>query len=124
MTAQCPAIFEAPGAHIGSEAFAEPARLRPAAFTCKRRLPLATLVHFLFNAPRAGLQSELDGFFDHALHDDAVPTPSKSALCQARRLLRPLALREWITYSAHRCTQQPKRRSGTGGGCRRSIRRC
>lgn len=31
--------------------------------------------------------------------------PSKSALCQARRQLRPQALRELITYSARLCTQ-------------------
>lgn len=99
------AIFEALGAHIRSEAFAEQARLQPSVFTRKRRLPLATLVNFLFNAPRAGLQSELDGFFDHALHDDAVRSPSKSALCQARRQLRPQALRELIPYSARLCTQ-------------------
>lgn len=99
------AIFEALGAHIRSEAFAEQARLQPSVFTRKRRLPLATLVNFLFNAPRAGLQSELDGFFDHALHDDAVRSPGKSALCQARRQLRPQALRELIPYSARLCTQ-------------------
>lgn len=99
------AFFEGLGAHIRSEAFAEQARLQPTAFTRKRRLPLATLVNFLFNAPRAGLQSELDGFFDHALHDDAVRAPSKSALCHARRQLRSQALRELITYSAGLCTQ-------------------
>lgn len=32
--------------------------------------------------------------------------PSKSALCQARRQLRPQALRELIPYSARLCTQQ------------------
>lgn len=33
------------------------------------RLPLPRLLNVLVNAPRAGLQSELDAFFEHALED-------------------------------------------------------
>lgn len=83
-----------------SEAFAEAARATPAAFTRNRRLPLPRLLAFLVNAPRAGLQPELDAFFDHALDGDAVRPPTKSALCQARRQLRPAALRELVSVGA------------------------
>jgi hypothetical protein len=58
------------------------------------------LISFLVNAPRSGLQPELDAFFDHALGvKDARPV-SKSALCQARQDLDPQALRTMLTYSA------------------------
>jgi hypothetical protein len=55
---------------------------------------------FLLNAPRAGLQTELDAFFDHALGHDAVHPPTKSAVCQSRSQLRPEALRDLLGYSA------------------------
>lgn len=83
-----------------SEAFAEAARVTPAAFTRTRQLPLPRLLAFLVNGPRAGLQPELDAFFDHALDSDAARPPTKSALCQARRQLRPAAVRELIGVSA------------------------
>lgn len=54
----------------------------------------------MLNAPRAGLQPELDAFFDHALASGLVRPPSKSALCQARRQIRPEALRDLIGVSA------------------------
>ena len=58
------------------------------------------MVSFLVNAPRSGLQPELDAFFDHALGvKDARPV-SKSALCQARQDLDPQALRAMLIYSA------------------------
>jgi hypothetical protein len=93
------------GAHLRSEAFAVQARVKPTAFIRNRRLPLASLVAFLLNAPRAGLQPELDAFFDHALGRDEARAPSKSALCQARRQLRPEALRELVGHSAQLCAQ-------------------
>lgn len=74
--------------------------MKPTAFTRNRRLPLAQLTAFLLNAPRAGLQPELDAFFDHALGSNETRAPSKSALCQARRQLRPEALRDLIGHSA------------------------
>lgn len=52
---------------------------------------MPVLISFLLGLPRAGLQSELLAFFDHALgREDCV---SKSALCQARSQLDPGALR-------------------------------
>lgn len=66
----------------------------------ERKLPLPRLVTFLLNAPRAGLQPELDAFFDHALDSDEARPVTKSALCQARRLLRPEALRELLGEGA------------------------
>lgn len=74
--------------------------MTPTAFVRERRLPLPRLVAFLVNAPRAGLQSELDAFFDHALGSAEARAVSKSALCQARRQLRPAALRGLIGHSA------------------------
>lgn len=88
-----------------SEAFAEQARVKPTAFIRNRRLPLAVLVSFLLNAPRAGLQTEVDAFFDHALGRDEARAPSKSALCQARRQLRAEALRDLVGHSAQVCAQ-------------------
>lgn len=73
--------------------------MAPNAFVRERRLPLPRLVAFLVNAPRAGLQSELDAFFDHALGSSEARPVSKSALCQARRQLRPAALRELMAHS-------------------------
>lgn len=73
--------------------------MAPNAFVRERRLPLPRLVAFLVNAPRAGLQSELDAFFDHALCSSEARPVSKSALCQARRQLRPAALRELMAHS-------------------------
>jgi hypothetical protein len=90
---------------LRSEAFAEQARVKPTAFIRNRRLPLPALVAFLLNAPRAGLQTELDAFFDHALGADDARAPSKSALCQARRQLRPGALRDLVGHSAAVCAQ-------------------
>ena len=55
---------------------------------------------FLLNAPRAGLQTELNAFFDHALAENAARTVSKSAFCQARRDLNPDALRSLLSCSA------------------------
>ena len=66
----------------------------------ERKLPLPRLVAFLLNAPRSGLQSELDAFFDHALDTDASRPLTKSALCQARRQLQPAALRALLSHSA------------------------
>lgn len=80
--------------------FAETARLEPTAFTRSRKLPLARLVTFLLNSPRAGLQPEIDAFFDHALGVPLGRTPGKSAVCQARSQLRPEALRELLGHSA------------------------
>ncbi|MCB1957860.1 MAG: hypothetical protein KDG55_19430 [Rhodocyclaceae bacterium] len=70
------------------------------AFVRERRLPLPRLVAFLVNAPRAGLQCERDAFFDHALGCAEGRAVSKSALCQARRQLRPAALRGLLAHSA------------------------
>lgn len=58
------------------------------------------MVAFLLDAPRAGLQSELNAFFDHALQAELAVPPTKSALCQARRQLVPDALRSLIGFSA------------------------
>lgn len=55
---------------------------------------------FLLNAPRSGLQSELDAFFDRALDTDTARPLTKSALCQARRQLQPGALRAMLSHSA------------------------
>lgn len=55
---------------------------------------------FLVNAPRSGLQSELDAFFDHALGVKEARPVSKSALCQARHDLDPQALRMMLGYRA------------------------
>jgi hypothetical protein len=85
---------------VRSEFFACQARTKETAFTRSRRLPLAHLTAFLLNAPRAGLQTELDAFFDHALGHDAVLPPTKSAVCQSRRQLRSEALRDLLGYSA------------------------
>lgn len=74
--------------------------MSPTAFTRNRQLPLPRLIAFLLNTPRAGLQPELNAFFDHALGSDQVCAPTKSALCQARRQLHPQALRELIGHSA------------------------
>jgi len=57
-------------------------------------------VAFLLNGPRAGLQPELNAFFDHALQADRAQPPTKSALCQARSQLLPNALRSLISLSA------------------------
>ncbi|GHU11561.1 hypothetical protein FACS1894185_4990 [Betaproteobacteria bacterium] len=89
-----------------SESFAIRARAKETAFTRKRKLPLAHLTAFLLNAPRAGLQTELDAFFDHALKQDEIHPPTKSAVCQARKLLRPEALRDLLGYSARCFTEQ------------------
>jgi hypothetical protein len=74
--------------------------VKPTAFIRERKLPLTGLVAFLLNAPRAGLQTELDAFFDHALGADEARAPSKSAVCQARRQLRPQALRDLVGHSS------------------------
>jgi len=50
--------------------------------------------------PRAGLQSELNAFLDHALAPGDTSTLSKSALCQARSELNPVALRTLVSHSA------------------------
>jgi hypothetical protein len=63
-------------------------------------LPLPNLVSFLLNAPRAGLQIEINQFFDHALGNDTAQAPTKSALCQARSKLKPEALRSLVALSA------------------------
>lgn len=60
------------------------------------------LIAFLLNAPRTGLQSELDAFFDLALLANRPLPPTKSALCQARGQLQPEALRSLIGVSAVR----------------------
>jgi len=57
-------------------------------------------VSFLINTPRAGLQSELNAFLDHALAPGDTSTLSKSALCQARSELDPAALRTLVAHSA------------------------
>ena len=74
--------------------------MSPNAFVRERKLPLPRLVAFLVNAPRAGLQCELDAFFDHALGGAQARPLSKSALCQARRQLRASALRLLVGHSA------------------------
>lgn len=74
--------------------------MTPTAFRRNRRLPLPSLVAFLLNAPRAGLKPELEAFFDDALGGGEASAPTKSALCQARRQLRPEALRELLSHSA------------------------
>lgn len=58
------------------------------------------LISFLLNAPRAGLQPELNAFFDHALQVGLTVPPTKSALCQARRQLAPEAIRSLVGFSA------------------------
>lgn len=63
------------------------------------------LIAFLLNAPRAGLQPELNAFFDHALQAGLTVPPTKSALCQARRQLSPEALRSLIGFSARRVVE-------------------
>ena len=63
---------------------------------------------FLLNTPRAGLQSELNAFFDHALGEKPSSAPTKSALCQARGLLDPAALKSLITHSHQVFTQNSK----------------
>ncbi len=60
---------------------------------------------FLLNAPRAGLQSEINAFFDHALQADLAVPPTKSALCQARRQLDPAAMRSLVSVSAAHFTE-------------------
>lgn len=68
-------------------------------------MPLPRLIAFLLNAPRSGLQPELDAFFDHALQAGLMVPPTKSALCQARRHLAPAALRSLIGFSAARVAE-------------------
>lgn len=63
------------------------------------------LIAFLLNAPRAGLQPELEAFFDHALQADLIVAPTKSALCQARSQLIPAALRSLVGFSAARLAE-------------------
>ena len=82
--------------------------MNPSDFTRSRRLPLARLVAFLLNAPRAGLQSELDAFFDHSLQAPLGRPPTKSALCQARRHLRPQAMRQLLGHSAQAFVEHSK----------------
>lgn len=74
--------------------------MSPRAFIRERKLALPRLVAFLLNAPRAGLQPEIDAFFDHGLGSQQARAVSKSALCQARRQLRAEALRELLGQSA------------------------
>ena len=84
--------------------------MKPTVFTRSRKLPLAHLTAFLLNAPRAGLQPELDAFFDHALGSEQARALTKSALCQARRQLRPDALRDLVGHSARvfaQCSKVP-----------------
>ena len=69
-------------------------------------MPLPRLIAFLLNAPRAGLQPELNAFFDHALQSDMIAPPTKSALCQARSQLVPTALRSLIGFSAARVAER------------------
>lgn len=76
------------------------ARKTTTAFTRERLLSLPRLIAFLLNAPRAGLQPELNAFFDHALQAGLTVPPTKSALCQARRQLSPEAVRALIGFSA------------------------
>lgn len=63
------------------------------------------LIAFLLNTPRAGLQSELNAFFDHALQAGLTLPPTKSALCQARGQLAPEALRSLIGFTARSIAQ-------------------
>jgi hypothetical protein len=90
---------------VASDAFAESARETPTAFTRTRQLPLPRLLAFLVNCPRAGLQPEIDAFFDHALGSDVTRPPTKSALCQARRQLRPEAVQDLVAYSGQLMTR-------------------
>ncbi|GLR11616.1 hypothetical protein GCM10007907_04060 [Chitinimonas prasina] len=83
-----------------SDQFAAQARLHPAAFTRARKLPLPQLVTFMLNMPRAGLQAELDAFYDHALNHASTDSISKSAVCQARQALSDQAMRTLLQHSA------------------------
>lgn len=85
---------------LHSNAFASSARAALSAFTRERRLTLPTVVAFLLNQVRGGLQSELDLFFEHVLDCQDPRQVTKSAFSQARRKLRPEALRELLQYLA------------------------
>lgn len=63
------------------------------------------LVSFLLNAPRAGLQAELNAFLDYALPHEEGLSITKSALCQARRDLNPESLRALLGKSAGLITE-------------------
>ena len=85
---------------LHSEAFATTARTLLSAFTRERRLTLPTLVAFLLNQVRGGLQSELDLFFEQVLGCEDPRQVTKGAFSQARRKLRPEALRGLLQYLA------------------------
>jgi hypothetical protein len=76
--------------YIFSDEFLNASRISPKHFTRKRSLPFTTLILFLINFLKGSLQDELDWFFKH-LHQTSVPEKivSKSALCQARKKLKP-----------------------------------
>jgi hypothetical protein len=65
---------------------------------------LPRLVSFLLNAPRAGLQVELNAFLDYALPQEEGRSITKSAFCQARRDLNPESLRALLAQSSRLIT--------------------
>lgn len=65
--------------------------MNPEDFTRKRSLPLPQLVTFLLNLRKGANQDELDRFFEVVSGRPLVRGISQSALCQARRKLKPRA---------------------------------
>ena len=73
-----------------SEKFLTSVRKEQKDFTRNRILPFPALILFLINFLKGSLQDELDYFFKHISQSDLPDrVVSKSALCQARKKLKP-----------------------------------
>ncbi len=94
---------------IFSNEFLDACRVSPKNFTRNRSLPFTTLILFLINFLKGSLQDELDWFFKH-LHQTLIPEKfvSKSALCQARKKLKPETFRQLNKQFIHVVYQHQK----------------
>ena len=91
----CASLISSLKKTILSEDFIARHRQSPDDFTRERILTFGNLVAFLVNLVKGSLQDELDHFFQ-VIRDRTVPVQevTKSALCRARKKLRPEAFVE------------------------------
>lgn len=90
---------------MASESFAAVARMNKVDFTRRRSLPLSELVTFLLNLRKGANQDELDRFFEVVSGQPVIQGITQSAVCQARRKLKPgafLALNDKLLEGFYR----------------------
>jgi hypothetical protein len=102
------ALFQDFAAHLCSTEFLHEARHddHPAAFSRRRKLPLAKLVAIMLTGMRMSIQAELDTFFAHLVdRAQLVHVVSEQAFSQARAKLSLTAiplLNDWLMARAER----------------------